>query len=126
MSKILVQHLFSGKGSTLARMLSFFSLSISSKSECAAAAAKSLQLCPILCDPIDGSPPGSPIPGLLQARTLKWVAISFSKSVCTSIEMGPCSILLFMFGGMYCNTLCVIFSTSDILVIPVGLVGSTV
>ena len=46
--------------------------------EAAAAAAKSLQLCPTLCDPIDGSPPGSPIPGILQARTLEWVAISFS------------------------------------------------
>ena len=45
---------------------------------CAAAAAKSLQLCPTLCDPRDGSPPGSPIPGILQARTLEWVAISFS------------------------------------------------
>ena len=44
----------------------------------AAAAAKSLQPCPTLCDPIDGSPPGSPIPGILQARTLEWVAISFS------------------------------------------------
>ena len=44
----------------------------------AAAAAKSLQLCPTLCDPIDGSPPGSPVPGILQARTLGWVAISFS------------------------------------------------
>ena len=44
----------------------------------AAAAAKSLESCPILCDPIDGSPPGSPIPGILQARTLEWVAISFS------------------------------------------------
>ena len=43
----------------------------------AAAAAKSFQLCPTLCDPIDGSPPGSPIPGILQARTLEWVAISF-------------------------------------------------
>ena len=42
----------------------------------AAAAAKSLQSCPTLCDPIDGSPPGSPIPGILQARTLEWVAIS--------------------------------------------------
>ena len=41
------------------------------------AAAKSLQLCPTLCDPIDGSPPGSPVPGVLQARILKWVAISF-------------------------------------------------
>ena len=44
-----------------------------------AAAAKSLQSCPTLCDPIDGSPPGSPIPMILQARTLEWVAISFSK-----------------------------------------------
>ena len=43
-----------------------------------AAAAKSLQSCPTLCDPIDGSPPGSPIPGILQASTLEWVAISFS------------------------------------------------
>ena len=43
-----------------------------------AAAAKSLQSCPTLCDPIDGSPPGSPVPGILQARTLEWVAISFS------------------------------------------------
>ena len=40
--------------------------------------AKSLQLCPTLCDPIDGSPPGSAVPGILQARTLEWVAISFS------------------------------------------------
>ena len=46
----------------------------------AAAAAKSLQSCPTLCDPIDGSPPGSPVPGTLQARTLEWVAISFSKA----------------------------------------------
>ena len=46
----------------------------------AAAAAKSLQLCPTLCDPIDGSPPGSPVPGILQARTVKWVAISLSNA----------------------------------------------
>ena len=44
----------------------------------AAAAAKSRQSCPTLCDPIDGSPPGSPVPGILQARTLEWVAIFFS------------------------------------------------
>ena len=44
------------------------------------AAAKSLQSCPTLCNPIDGSPPGSPVPGILQARTLKWVAISFSNA----------------------------------------------
>ena len=46
----------------------------------AATAAKSLQSCPTLCDPIDGSPPGSPVPGILQARTLEWVAISFSNA----------------------------------------------
>ena len=46
----------------------------------AAAAAKSLQSCPTLCGPIDGSPPGSPVPGILQARTLEWVAISFSNA----------------------------------------------
>ena len=46
----------------------------------AAAAAKSLQSCPTLCDPIDGSPQGSPVPGILQARTLEWVAISFSNA----------------------------------------------
>ena len=48
--------------------------------EAAAAAAKSLQSCPTLCDPIDGSPPGSPVPGILQARTLEWVGISFSNA----------------------------------------------
>ena len=48
------------------------------------AAAKSLQSCPTLCDPIDGSPPGSSIPGTLQARTLEWVAISFSITVINS------------------------------------------
>ena len=46
----------------------------------AAAAAKSLQLCPTLCDSIDGSPPGSLVPGILQARTLKWISISFSNA----------------------------------------------
>ena len=52
----------------------YFSLKVISQ----AAAAKSLQSCPTLCDPIEGSPPGSPIPGILQARTLEWVAISIS------------------------------------------------
>ena len=47
-------------------------------SAAAATAAKSLQSCPTLCDPVDGSPPGSPVPGILQAKTLEWVAISFS------------------------------------------------
>ena len=49
-----------------------------------AAPAKSPQLCPTLCDPIDGSPPGSPVPGILQARTVEWVAISFS--ICEGIR----------------------------------------
>ena len=49
-------------------------------SHAAAAAAKSLQSCPTLCDPRDGSPPGSPVPGILQARTLEWAAISFSNA----------------------------------------------
>ena len=58
-------------------------MNISSKGEhikqhAAAAAAKSLQSCLTLCDPIDGSPPGSPVPGILQARVLEWGAISFS------------------------------------------------
>ena len=46
----------------------------------AATAAKSLQSCPTLCNPMDGSPSGSPVPGILQARTLEWVAISFSNA----------------------------------------------
>jgi len=51
----------------------------SGRSTAAAAAAKSLQLCPTLCDPIDGSPPGCPVPGILQARTLERVAISWEE-----------------------------------------------
>ena len=54
--------------------------SVKSPNTCVEYAAKSLQLCPILCDPIDGSPPDSPVPGILQARTLEWVAISFSNA----------------------------------------------
>ena len=53
---------------------------ISNATAAAVAAAKSLQSCPTLCDPIDGSPPGSPIPGILQARTLEWVAMSYSSA----------------------------------------------
>ena len=53
---------------------------MSSALAAAAAAAKSLQSCPTLCDPIDGSPLGFPVPGILQARTLEWVAISFSNA----------------------------------------------
>ena len=55
-------------------------ISLNGHTTSAAATAKSLQSCPTLCDPIDGSPPGSPIPGILQARTLEWVPISFSNA----------------------------------------------
>ena len=58
----------------------FESIILKSQKGPAAAPAKSLQSCPTLCDPIDGSPPGSPVPGILQARTLEWVAISFSNA----------------------------------------------
>ena len=53
---------------------------LNSRTAAAATAAKSLQSCPTLCDPIDGSPPGSPIPGILQTRTLEWVPVSFSNA----------------------------------------------
>ena len=63
------------------RELTFILLCERSHSEKAtAAAAKSLQSCPTLCDPIDGSPPGSPVPEILKARTLEWVAIAFSNA----------------------------------------------
>ena len=61
-------------------LLSWFAFLQNAVAAAAAAAAKLLQLCPTLCDPIDGSPVGSPVPGLLQARTLEWVAISFSNA----------------------------------------------
>ena len=57
----------------------------------AAAAAKSLQSCPTLCDPIDGNLPGSPVPGILQARTLEWVAISFSNAWKWKVKVKPLS-----------------------------------
>jgi len=59
---------------------------LSSSPSAAAATAKSLQLCPTLCDPRDSSPPGSPVPGILQARTLEWVAIAFSPISCYQQE----------------------------------------
>ena len=59
---------------------SSFLLTLFTSNAAAAAAAKSLQSCPTLCDSIDSSPPGSPIPGILQARTLEWVPISFSNA----------------------------------------------
>ena len=60
----------------------------------AAAAAKSLQSCPTLWDPIDSSPPGSPVPGILQARTLEWVAISFSNAWKVKVKSFSCIRLL--------------------------------
>ena len=56
---------------------------IPSQKHAAPAAAKSLQSCPTLCDPIDGSPPGSPVPGILQARILEWVAFPSEKAMAT-------------------------------------------
>ena len=56
----------------------------------AAAAAKLLQSCPTLCNPIDGSPPGSPVPGILQARILEWVAISFSYAWKGKVKVKSC------------------------------------
>ena len=59
----------------------------------AAAAAKSLQLCPTLCNPIDGSPPGSSVPGILQSRILDWVAISFSNACMHAKSLQLCPTL---------------------------------
>ena len=56
------------------------SIDVRQRKDTAVAAAKSLQSCLTLCDPIDGSPPGSPVPGILQVRTLEWVAIPFSNA----------------------------------------------
>ena len=65
----------------------------------AAAAAESLQLCPTLCGPIDGSPPGSPVPGILQARTLEWLAISFSNAWKWKVKVKSLSGFYFIFIG---------------------------
>ena len=73
----------------------------------AATAAKSLQSCPTLCDPIDGSPPGSAIPGLLQARTLEWVAISFSNAWKWKVKVKSLShVWLFATPWTACKTTC--------------------
>ena len=74
-SPIILQNLLQFSAQFLTRLLLSEHMLIA-----AAAAAKSLQSCPTLCDPIDGCPPGSPVPGILQARTLEWVAISFSNA----------------------------------------------
>ena len=74
----------------------------------AAAAAKSPQSCPTLCDPRDGSPPGSTVPGILQARTLEWVAISFSQlqiPIARMAQVPPCS-------GIRRSISCLFWSTS--------------
>ena len=71
-------------GTELLKSLDFLSIKSNKGVFCyvaaSAATVKSIQSCPTLCDPIDGSPPGSPVPGILQARTLEWVAISFSNA----------------------------------------------
>ena len=69
----------------------------------AAAAAKSLQLCPTLCDPIDGSPPGSAVPGILQARALEWVAISFSNAWKWKVKVKSLSKYLTLRDPMDCS-----------------------
>ena len=76
--KSLLQH-HSSKASIIWRSV-FFIVQLSHPYMTTAATAKSLQSCPTLCDPIDGSPPGSLVSGILQARTLEWVAISFSNA----------------------------------------------
>ena len=76
----LIQVVTWGRIASLMHILLYKSENASVASAAAAAAAASLQSCPTLCDPIDGSPLGSPVPGILQARTLEWVAISFSNA----------------------------------------------
>ena len=66
---------------------------------CAAAAAKSLQSCPTLCNPISGSPPGSSVPGTLQARISEWVAISFSQPLCETVPTEVLRLSLQTFGS---------------------------
>ena len=68
------------KAKSVSQKKAFFIMLITTRECFAAATAKSLQLCLTLCDPIDGSPTGSPVPGILQARILEWVAISFSNA----------------------------------------------
>ena len=69
----------------------------------AAAAAKSLQSCPTLCNPIDGSPPGYPVPGILQARTLEWGAISFSNAWKWKVKVKSLSHLRLLMTPMDCS-----------------------
>ena len=76
----LNKHICCILGKFLRAIFTFILFSIVATVDLAAAAAKSLQSCLALCDPIDGSPPSFPVPGILQARTLEWVAISFSNA----------------------------------------------
>ena len=76
----IVIHTVKGFGIVKQAEIDIFWNSLAFSITAAAAAAKSLQSWPTLCDPIDGSPPASPIPGILQARTLEWVAITFSNA----------------------------------------------
>ena len=69
----------------------------------ATTAAKSLQSCPTLCDPIDGSPPGSPVPGILQARTLEWVAIAFSNAGKWKVKVKSLSLVWLLATPMDCG-----------------------
>ena len=85
----------------------------------AAATAKSLQSCPALCDPIDGSPPGSPIPGILQARILEWVAISFSRTNSNSLYFLPHSVIeVHRITSTTLNTVCQLFQSWQTQFVP--------
>ena len=77
------------------------------------AAAKSLQSCPTLCDPIDGSPPGSSIPGILQARMLKWVAISFSNACTHAKSLQSCPTLCYLWTAAHQASLSMRFSGQE-------------
>ena len=83
----------------------------------AAAAAKSLQSCPTLCDPIDGSPPGSTVPGILQARTLEWVAIAFSNESKWKVKREVAQSCLTLRNPMDCSlpgsSICGIFQANN-------------
>ena len=86
--ELFIQTFKAGKFLSLRKSNSIYLKStVAAAAAAAAAAAKSLQSCPTLCDPIDGSPPGSPVPGILQARTLEGVAISFSIAVKWKVKM---------------------------------------
>ena len=80
-------------GSCFFGPLTYSCIMWSTSARALAAAAKSHQSCPTLCDPIDGSPPGSPIPGILQARTLEWVAVSFSNACIRAKSLQSCPTL---------------------------------